>query len=610
MKKITSRLKKNILNIAVLFTACAGINAQFIPKLHVEGRILKDINGDTVMLRGASLGDITSQNYYNLGGKSAVQMLDVLTDTASGWHINMVRVPIHPDVDWTGPDGWAQISHEEFDTTQLKPFIDRATELGIYVIIDLHFIGNSTGKDHLGKYVDDRLLDFWKFIAPRYSSYDNVMYELFNEPTDDCNDWGAWVDRAQYWVDIIRSYSSNIVWVGCPCWSQQIGGSADDPITGGNIGYVSHIYPNSGVDYAISEAVKASGKAPVILGEWGWRKGTASDLSNDTQYDDKIKEMVTNNNMSFSAWSATDDWEPGVFTDDYETIDTDSHGPFLLNWLSEIKDSYISDTTINVSASVDTMFIQTHPGTSLIDEQSLVNIRYQVISVADSVSIELFNENWELVTINTDTFSSPAIGDKDLIVKHASDLSKGNYYLVASISNNGVKIISDTASVNIQPRTKVLEMKFGTGGGRYAENDTAFVKADDAPIGKEFGFWSGDTTYLDDPKSPETFLIMPNKAINLRANYVAKELPTSINDNNSSNIDIYPNPLKGEMLYINADTPINLVTIYSVTGEKLTSYQYSNKRFALSLHMNKYPSGVYFIKINKSMFKLLIEQQG
>ncbi|MGC9342748.1 MAG: glycoside hydrolase family 5 protein [Bacteroidales bacterium] len=213
------------------------------PALFVKGNTLQTIHNDTIMLRGASLGDLASQNYYRMGGKNALDMLDVLTDTSKGWYINLVRIPIHPDVNWGGDQTWPKINPVHFDTTQLRPFIDKATELGLYVMIDLHYVHNSYGIDGMGVYVDKRLRDFWKFIAPRYANYENVMYELFNEPIDDCQDWNSWVDRAQGWVDLIRSYAPNIIWVGAPCWSQQIGGSALKPIKGGNIGYVSHFIP-------------------------------------------------------------------------------------------------------------------------------------------------------------------------------------------------------------------------------------------------------------------------------------------------------------------------------------------------------------------------------
>lgn len=50
-------------------------------KIVCKKNVLVNLNNDTVMLRGISLGDLASQNYYEMGGKNALDMLDVLTDT-------------------------------------------------------------------------------------------------------------------------------------------------------------------------------------------------------------------------------------------------------------------------------------------------------------------------------------------------------------------------------------------------------------------------------------------------------------------------------------------------------------------------------------------------
>ena len=152
-----------------------------------------------LLVKGRALDDLASQNFYRMGGKDAMDMLDVITDTSKGWFINLVLIPIHPAETWEGETTWPRVSHEYFDSTHLRPFIERATELGLYVLIDLHYVHNSNGKDKLGQYVDERIRDFWEFIATRYSRYENL----------------------------IRNHASNIIWVGAPCWSQQIGGSAD-----------------------------------------------------------------------------------------------------------------------------------------------------------------------------------------------------------------------------------------------------------------------------------------------------------------------------------------------------------------------------------------------
>ncbi len=133
------------------------------PKLKVVGNKFKDPVGNSVVLRGVSITDFKHvQEAY--GYKF---MIDLLTSQDKGWHTKILRVPIHPG-------SWHGGNRDDMFNRFLKPLVDYATEKGLYVIIDWHHI-----KDPRNHKQDT--LEFWQYIAPKFASYGNVFYELFNE---------------------------------------------------------------------------------------------------------------------------------------------------------------------------------------------------------------------------------------------------------------------------------------------------------------------------------------------------------------------------------------------------------------------------------------------
>jgi len=568
--------------------------------------VLVNAFGDTVMLRGISLGDLASQNEYRMGGKDALDMLDVITDTSKGWFINMVRIPIHPAETWGGEHTWPKVTHEYFDSTQLKPFVDRATELGLYVLIDLHYVHNSTGKDKLGMYVDERVRDFWEFIAPRYSRYENVMYELFNEPIDECKGWDAWYPDAQYWVNLIRSYASNIIWVGAPCWSQQIGGSADRPVKGGNIGYVTHFYPLSGVDFAIDEAVRASARAPVILGEWGWRNGLSTlDLDLHPAYPGKVKHMVMDHGMHFCAWCATDDWEPGVFTSDYETIDAQSHGAFLLQWLGELKGLFLPDTIFELVSMKDSLWFITLPETAISGKSLNVGLQYELKDTADLMSVAVFNHNSEMVVPVVEYPVVKKKGMTDLTTELPPDLAPGNYLLEVRVYSDSVLVCSGSRKIEVQPESFLVYVTGGSGQGRYPLGSVVQVRAGVPPYGKTFDKWTGDAEVLESDTASEGSFLMPGRTVSLKATY-RDETPSLIEDEKwTGELLIYPNPLTmNSILHVSSRDYISRICIFNALGTKVLE-QSPGSRMA-EIRTEGLERGVYFIYLDRRILKLII----
>lgn len=297
------------------------------PRLHVEGRDLKDEAGATVVLKGVSLIDIGQQHAWK-GGIPA--MIDRLTDT--GWGTQIVRFPIY-DVDpWPFLVDNA-MRRENYMDVVLRPAVDYATSKGLYVIIDWHRISNVSARE------EENARKFWAYMGGQFADYPNVIYELYNEPidnvgscvsgaNDDC--WPPFKAQAEGWLEALRPVAPDtLVLVGGPSWSQVIGPAADDPVADPNVAYVGHIYPFHMGNTAVEDQItRCAAVHPVVITEWGFGFETGDDVP----YKDRIRALIEDNQLSWTAWVADDAWGPPMFNEDGST---NAFGDYVQAWLAE-----------------------------------------------------------------------------------------------------------------------------------------------------------------------------------------------------------------------------------------------------------------------------------
>lgn len=55
--------------------------------------------------------------------------------------------------------------------------VSYATDLGMYVIIDWHILHDTNPLDH-----EDEAIAFFDEMSAKYADYDNVLFEICNEP--------------------------------------------------------------------------------------------------------------------------------------------------------------------------------------------------------------------------------------------------------------------------------------------------------------------------------------------------------------------------------------------------------------------------------------------
>jgi len=111
-----------------------------------------------------------------------------------------------------------------------------------------------------------------------------------------------------------------------------------------------------------------------------------------------------------------------------------------------------------------------------------------------------------------------------------------------------------------------LEVSNGSGSGTYAYNSQVIVKADKAPDGKIFSYWTADGLYLTDEDKASSMIIirMPDGAVALKANYtVAKAVKPILTE-----------PKKSETVYA-TDKDKNYVSMkVAVKKEDNNTYSY------------------------------------
>ena len=108
------------------------------------------------------------------------------------WSSNAVRVPLNEDC-WLGINGVNSAYSGQNYINAISTFVTMFTDAGFIVLLDLHWTApgtqQATGQQPMPNM--DHSVDFWKSVANYFKSNPNVIFELFNEPYPDNNNWNS-----------------------------------------------------------------------------------------------------------------------------------------------------------------------------------------------------------------------------------------------------------------------------------------------------------------------------------------------------------------------------------------------------------------------------------
>ena len=254
---------QNLLFVFLVF--CFAGHAQ-VPWLYVDGNRIKDSSGNNITLRGVSiLAPEHNNECTTCNTKSISEMLEWQADAGRGWQSRIVRLQVTCAKVSDPAQSFADI---------IDPYVQQAIAKGLYVIVDLHFVSNYGS----GGIPQVFVMNFWKYVAPKYANIPNVLFEVYNEPINP-DVWTTWKSYIQPVIDTIRAVAPrNLILVGGPQWSTRVNSAAANPMVGTNLVYVYHIYPNQGAATTTNLNTKfgtAAQTIPVMVTEFGWNDNSS-----------------------------------------------------------------------------------------------------------------------------------------------------------------------------------------------------------------------------------------------------------------------------------------------------------------------------------------------
>ncbi len=254
--------------------------------LHVSGTKLTDMHGEPVVLRGVST--------HGLAWFPQYISEDSFRSLRDDWNVNLIRLAMYTE-EYGGYCSGG-------DRAKLEELIDKGAsicrDLGIYCIIDWHILSDGNPNAHTAEAVD-----FFSRMSQKYASWDNIIYEICNEPNG--TPWSEVKRYADTVIPVIRANAPDaVILAGTPNWSQDVDIAASDPVANPyNVMYSLHFYAATHGDFLRGKLNTALEKgAPVFVSEFSICDASGNGA---VDYDsaEKWKELMNSRGISCAAWN-------------------------------------------------------------------------------------------------------------------------------------------------------------------------------------------------------------------------------------------------------------------------------------------------------------------
>ncbi|MBR6273939.1 MAG: glycoside hydrolase family 5 protein [Lachnospiraceae bacterium] len=281
-------------------------------KLSVKNGHLVGEDGSYVQLKGVSTHNMNS--FPEFVNDDAIEFM------ADNWGMQLFRLAMYSAFA-DGDDGYSDGSdehREELEQLIIKS-VKKCAELGIYVMVDWHILFDYDPNMH-----KDMALKFFEKMVPVLSEYDNVIYEICNEPSMDV-DWAVfkpewqklretWPEKKCSW-DSIKAYANEVIPVirkakpdcvivcGTTMWSQGVDEAADSPLEFENMLYALHFYATTHKQSLRDKAIYALKKGiGIYVTEYGICDAAGS---GDVDFEETARwiDFINENKLCYTVWN-------------------------------------------------------------------------------------------------------------------------------------------------------------------------------------------------------------------------------------------------------------------------------------------------------------------
>ncbi|MGB7984628.1 MAG: cellulase family glycosylhydrolase [Terracidiphilus sp.] len=287
-------------------------DAKKLPLISVRGNRFVDSDGKPVLFRGVNIGDLDkleSEGHWNR------DFLVHVKQTGA----TIVRIPVHP-VAWRGRGVKNYLA-------LLDQAVAWSTELGLYVDIDWHSIGNlkqGLFQDPMYETSLPETFNFWRVMAAHFKGNHTVaFFEIFNEPTLfggqlGSMSWDEWREINEQMISVIRASNREAIpLVAGLDWAYDLAPLRDAPVRAERIGYVVHPYPNKRQQPWPPKWEEDFGFAadhyPIIATEIGF----STDYGTKEQgldYGNEITSYLESRGISWVVWCFDPEWGPSMIS--------------------------------------------------------------------------------------------------------------------------------------------------------------------------------------------------------------------------------------------------------------------------------------------------------
>lgn len=294
-------------------------------RLTVAGPNIIDKNGEPYILQGVSTHGIAWYPEY-ITKETFKSVRDDL-------HCNAIRIAIYSD----DKAGYSKELH-----SLMSDGIDSATELGLYVIIDWAILDDNNPNQN-----KDKAIEFFEEMASEFKNYDNIIYEICNEPNGNV----TWEDDIKpYAEDLITKIrdidEDGIIVVGTPNFSQDVDIVALDKLEGySNIVYAFHFYSATHkADFRQKLQYALDVDMPILVTEFGTCEADG-DGKVDLKESDKWIKYLRDNKIGYFCWNLTNKEESSSLlktttsnVSDWNDDELSDSGLWLKNKYTEINE--------------------------------------------------------------------------------------------------------------------------------------------------------------------------------------------------------------------------------------------------------------------------------